>query len=100
MSEFTDEQIQKLIKNYERRKDYQRNYYRSKYQNDPEHRELKKQKSSEYYNTHKKVKKENFEKQGDYNRAKKRYNYALKNNSINKFKLKYPEDYEKWFHKD
>jgi len=95
--ELSEETIQKLLKQYEHRKEYQRDYYREKYKNDDKHRELKKLRSKNYYNDKKKVVKENFEVQGDYNRAKKRFNYAVKTNTTDKYKLKYPDDFQKWF---
>lgn len=97
MSNFTDEDINKLIERHLHRQEYQREYYKNKYHVDEEHREKKKQRSKEYYHSHKKQKKEKYEIEGDYQRAKKRFNYALKNNTLEKFKLKYPNDYETWF---
>jgi len=100
MTSFTDEDINKIIERHLHRQEYQREYYKNKYQNDPEHKEKKKQRSKEYYASHKKQSQSKYELEGDYQRAKRRYDYAKKNNSIEKFKLKYPNDYETWFKED
>ena len=95
---FTDEEINKIINSHIKTKEYRRNYYRNKYQNDPVHRELQLERSKNYYHKNKKLKKET--KTGVYHLAKKRYDYFKKNNNIQKFIDKYPEDYEMWFSKE
>jgi len=97
MTEISDENIQKLIAQHVARQVYQRDYYRERYNNDPEHREVKKARAKEYYNTHKKVKHDKYELEGNYQRALKRWKYATKTNTIERFKEKYKIDYDTYF---
>jgi len=92
---FTDDQINKLIENHLKGKEYRKQYYRNRYQTDEAYREIQKQRSKNYYHL---VKKKNTKIiQGDYLLAKKRYDYAKRNNIIDKFINKYPDDYDRWF---
>lgn len=92
---FTDEEIKKLIDTHLKGKEYRRQYYRNRYQTDEEYRNLQKKRSKDYYHLVKKKNKKII--QGDYLLAKKRYDYAKRNDVLDKFINKYPEDYERWF---
>ena len=51
--DFTDEEIQRVLNSYIKQKEYKNNYYRNKYNNDINFREIVKNRSREWYNNHK-----------------------------------------------
>jgi hypothetical protein len=98
--DFTDEKINNLIQQTLNRRAYQREYYKKKYRENPEFRQKMIDRSQNYYNNHKQEIKEKQYSQGDYKNAKRRYDYHVKNNIVEKFIIKYPNDYQKWFKQD
>ena len=98
--EFNDEKINNLIQQTLHRRAYQRKYYKDRYHNEPEFRQKMINRSQKYYETHREEIKEKKFSQGEYKNAKRRYEYAVKTNTTDKFKIKYSEDYARWFKQD
>ena len=95
--DFTDDEIKLALNRYLKNKEYQKNYYRNKYNEDEEYREKTKQLSRQYYQNNSDKRKEKYEIQKDFLRAKRRFRYWKQKNNIDKFIEKYPEDYEMYF---
>lgn len=93
---YTDEQIKSAMIRYEKNRNYQRNYYRNKYQNDPEYREKVKLLSRNSYYKNSEKKKERYQIQKEYIQAQRRFRYWYNKNDIEKYKTKYPDDWERY----
>lgn len=94
---FTDDEIKLAMNRYIRNKEYQKNYYRNKYNNDEEFREKTKELSRTYYQNNSDKRKQKYEIEKDYLQAKRRFRYWKQKNNIDKFIEKYPDDYNNFF---
>lgn len=95
--DYSDIQIQKFINSYKNNREYQKKYYRDRYNNDDTYREKQKQISRNYYKKNKEIRKEKYQKQKSFLQAKRRFSYWNKKNDLETFIKKYPEDYELYF---
>lgn len=95
--DFTEEQVNIALTRYQKNREYQRQYYRNKYQNDINYREKSKELAKTYYHNNVEKKKEKYELQKGYLQAKRRYRYWKNKNDIDTFIKKYPQDYENYF---
>tara|TARA_R110000803_G_scaffold210399_1_gene282077 strand:- start:359 stop:712 length:354 start_codon:yes stop_codon:yes gene_type:complete len=95
--DFTDEQIKIAMNRYVKNKEYKRIYYGNKYNTDDVYKNKSKEYSRDYYQKHKELIKEKYNKNADYYRAKRKYNYYMKNNNLDKYKEKYEEEYNTYF---
>ena len=95
--EFTDKQINTALMRYQKNREYQRQYYRKKYQTDLNFREKSKELAKNYYYDNIEKKKEKYELQKDYLQSKRRWRYWKQKNDIDTFIKKYPEEYEMYF---
>ena len=94
--DMTDEQIQEVLQRYIRQKEYRRVYYGNKYKNDENYRVYVRDYNKERYENKKWG--DNMIKHGDSNicdhiRAKSLHKYYLKNNRLDDFKNKYPNEF-------
>jgi hypothetical protein len=84
INNISPEKIAQLINNYERDKVYRNTYYKNKYNNDPEYKikclENSKKNSKSYY-----------EKNREYIKMKRAFNYYSKLNRLDDFNKKYPD---------
>lgn len=90
-----DEQIQKILEQYKKQKVYRNNYYRKKYLEDNDYKQMKIQKAREHYINNNEARKERYNSEKPRINAERRYRYALKkgDSSVERFKKKYEEDY-------
>jgi len=94
--EFTQEQIEKVLNSYIKNKEYKNNYYRNRYSTDVVFKETMKNRSKEYYQNHKEEKKIKYQENAEKMRFMRNKRYHEKNNSLDKFKAKYPDLCEKY----
>jgi hypothetical protein len=94
-----DEQIQKVINQYVKNREYQREYYRNRYNSDEEFRTKAKDSAKTYYINNIDKRKELYETNKEYIQAKRRYRYWKKKDDLEGFKNKYPHDWETFFNK-
>ena len=94
--DFTDEEIQRVLNSYIKQKEYKNNYYRNKYNNDINFREIVKNRSREWYNNHKEQRKEKYKSNAERHRFMRNKRYAEKNNKLEQFLKKYPDLCEKY----
>ena len=95
--DFTDDEIKLALNRYLKNKEYQKNYYRNKYNEDEEYREKTKELSRQYYQNNSDKRKEKYEIQKDFLRAKRKMRYWRDKNNIEKYIEKYPEEWEMYF---
>jgi hypothetical protein len=88
--------IEKVLQRYEKQKEYNRTYYQNKYKDDDDFQQRNRERAERYYNTNKDKKKEYYEKTKERINAISNYKYAVKNNKVDRYKLKYPELYKKY----
>ncbi len=90
-----DEKIQKVLEQYKKNAVYRNNYYKKRYAEDEEYRQMKIQRTRKHYKENNDKRLEKYSIQRERINAERRYKYALKrgDNHINKFKTKYENDY-------
>ena len=91
---YTDNQIKKVMDNYEKIKEYKRVYYNKKYHESPEVREKQRQASKRYFDKNKDKEKDRYKNNGDLMRARQKYNYYKKQDRLEYYSEKYSDD---WF---
>tara|TARA_R110000772_G_scaffold210779_1_gene321495 strand:- start:484 stop:777 length:294 start_codon:yes stop_codon:yes gene_type:complete len=92
-----DEQIQKVIDQYVRNRQYQKDYYRNRYHEDEEFRNKAKDNSRNYYKNNISTRKELYQTNKDFIKSKRKYRYWKSKDDIEGFKTKYPEEWEMYF---
>lgn len=92
-----DEQIQKVINQYIKNRAYQRDYYRNRYNGDEEFRNKAKETAKTYYINNIDKRKEKYEINKEFIQAKRRLRYWKNKDDIEGYKIKYPDDWEKYF---
>ena len=97
-TKYTDEQLMKIIDKHEKVKKWQSAYMTNRYKNDIEFSDKVKNRSKIWYQNNKKEKKEYYEKNKEYTHKMRRYRYALKTDTLDRYKLKYPEEYQNILH--
>tara|TARA_R110000822_G_scaffold259231_2_gene384371 strand:+ start:5456 stop:5773 length:318 start_codon:yes stop_codon:yes gene_type:complete len=95
--EYSNAQIKIALKRYENQNNYKKKYYNNKYHNDDIFKQKILQSSRDYYQSHKDARKTHYENNKDELKAKRKYNYYLKLNNIEKYISKYPDEYETYF---
>jgi len=95
--EYTDEQIQVALNRYTKNKEYKKNYYRNKYQTDPDYVEKMKSYSKSYYINNKDKRKEQYDNNAEFLKARRKFNYYSKQDNVEKYIEKYPDEYNKFF---
>tara|TARA_R110001632_G_scaffold114922_1_gene226378 strand:+ start:454 stop:744 length:291 start_codon:yes stop_codon:yes gene_type:complete len=92
-----DLQIQKVIDQYVKNRQYQRDYYRNRYNTDEDFKNKAKDNAKTYYTNNIDKRKEKYETNKEFLQAQRRYRYWLKKDDLEGFKTKYPEDFESFF---
>ena len=95
---YTEEEITNIVISHEKRKMRQRDYFRNKYNNNTEFNTQMKERSAIWYSNNKPKKKEYYEKNKSYIQSFRRYKYALKTDTLERYKTKYPEEYKNILH--
>ena len=94
-----DQQIEKVIAQYVKNRQYQRDYYRNRYNADEDFRTKAKENAKNYYVNNIDKRKELYQTNKEYIQAKRRYRYWAKKDDIEGFKTKYPDDWDNFFNK-
>lgn len=95
--DFTDEQIKTAMTRYVKNNEYKRNYYNKRYNEDEVFKKKSIEYSRTYYEKNKDKIKDNYMKNAEYLKAKRKYNYYIKTNNLDKYKEKYKEEFSKYF---
>ena len=95
--DYTDHELNIALNRYKKNREYQRKYYRNKYQTDINYREKSKELAKKYYYDNIDKKKEKYELQKGFLQAKRRYRYWSQKGDIDTFIKKYPEDWKDYF---
>tara|TARA_R110002096_G_scaffold117071_3_gene253575 strand:+ start:215 stop:532 length:318 start_codon:yes stop_codon:yes gene_type:complete len=90
-----DDKINKMIQSYKNGQAYRNKYYNNRYKTDEAFRENRLVKSREYYSKIRSKKLLDYRGvNGERIRAYRRWNYAKEKGITDRYKWKYPEDYE------
>lgn len=89
-----DALIQKLMKNYTRHLEYNRNKYHNTRKHDIDFMEKNRERARKHYLNNRESKQKYYNNNRDLINAKSSYNYYLKKNDVEKFKNKYPNRYD------
>ena len=87
----TSEQIEKILNNYKAKKEREHKYYHAVKKTDENFIQKNRERAKAHYSNNKHVKKEKYEADKDYLRAKSLYNYYKKQGTLEKFSEKHPE---------
>tara|TARA_R110000824_G_scaffold138510_1_gene303216 strand:+ start:767 stop:1069 length:303 start_codon:yes stop_codon:yes gene_type:complete len=93
-TKYTEEELLNIVEKYEKIKMRQTNYMTKRYKNDPEFAKKVKARSRLWYENNKTEKKQYYQDNKEYTHKVRRYRYALKTDTIERYKLKYPEEYK------
>ena len=92
--DLNNEQIVKILKAYEQKRDREKQYYQEVKKNDEEFIKKNRERAKLHYAENKDKRKEKYEKNKDLNRIKSLYRYYKRNNKEEDFKEKHPDKYE------
>ena len=92
--ETNNQEIKKIINQYNRKREREKKNYHEKLKCDSEWCEKNKKRALDYYNNNKEQKKENYKKDKDFVNSRSMFQYYKRNNRIQEFKDKYPDKYE------
>ena len=95
---YTQEQIDKIIIRHEKQKARQSDYMTKRYKNDTEFADKVKDRAKLWYEKNKEEKKQYYIDNKKHTLRMRRYKYALKTDTIERYKLKYPEEYKLVLH--
>ncbi len=93
MDSMTDEKIQKIISVYKKQRDRDKKRYDVR-KNDPVFMEKNRERARLYHQNHRNSRKQHYEKNIEYVKARNLLNYYKANNRIEEFKNKYPKRIE------
>jgi hypothetical protein len=93
--EFTEEQIQEILKRYKKSLEYSRERYKNIRKNDPEYQRKNRERAKKHYDSHKEEKKQYYENNREELNMKQRYRYYKNKNQVEVYKNKFPENYKK-----
>lgn len=93
MESMSDEKIQKIISVYKKQRDRDKKRYDVR-KNDPVFMEKNRERARLYHKTHRDSRKQHYEKNIEYVKARNLLNYYKANNRIEEFKNKYPKRIE------
>lgn len=86
--------IQKILADYAKRKEYYKTRYHNKVKNDPVQVEKARERARLHYKKNKEKRAEYYEKNKKMMLAMNKYRYHKKNNTIERFISKYPNEYK------
>jgi hypothetical protein len=90
---YSDNQIKKIMANYEKNKEYKRVYYNKKYHESSEVREKQRQASKKYFEKNRDKEKERYLNNRDLMRARQKYNYYKKQDRLEFYSEKYWDEW-------
>lgn len=91
MEQLTDSEIKKIINQYKRKRDREKENYHNKLKCDDEWCKRNQERALNYYHENKDKKKDNYIKDKDFINSRSMFNYYKRNNRIKDFKVKYPD---------
>lgn len=92
-----DIRIQKILRSYEKNKNYRNQYYNKRYAEDPEYRQRKIELSRQHYKNNEEIRKKKYEITKDRINAERRWKHAQKKPElIERYKTKYASDYNSY----
>lgn len=86
--------IQKILADYAKRKEYYKTRYHNKVKNDPVQVEKARERARLHYKKNKEKRADYYEKNKDIIKLMNKYRYYKKNNSMERFISKYPNEYQ------
>lgn len=92
--EMSNDEIKKIINQYNRKREREKENYHTKLKCDEEWCQRNKERALNYYHQNKDKKKENYKRDKDFINSRSMFNYYKRNNRINEFKDKYPDKCE------
>jgi len=93
---YSETELNNIINLYEKRREYNSQYSKNRYLEDPNYKESRKQQSASWYNQNKTKKKDYYLRNKEKISIQKKWNYAVKTNNQQKFIDKYPDEYQKY----
>ena len=93
MNELSDDEIEKIIGMYKKKRDYDNQKYQEK-KDDPEFIKKNRERARKYYENNKKKKYEAYKLDKEYYSARSTYNYYKKSDRLSLFKDKHKEKYD------
>jgi len=93
--EYTEEQIQEILKRYKKSLEYSRERYKNIRKNDPEYQRKNRERAKKHYDSHKEEKKQYYENNREELNMKQRYRYYKKMDRMEKFQEKFPNDFKR-----
>jgi len=93
---YSETELSNIINLYEKRREYNSQYSKTRYSSDQNYKESRKQQSASWYNENKSKKKDYYLRNKEKISIQKKWNYAVKTNNQKKFLDKYPEEYQKY----
>lgn len=95
VNELSEEQINNILTQYIKKREYDKNYYLEKIKDNVVHRDANRKQSLQYYYDHRESALAYQHKNRDKYKIINSYNYYKRNHRLDDFKLKYPERFEK-----
>lgn len=86
--------IQKILADYAKRKEYYKSRYHNKVKNDPIQIEKARERARLHYKKNKEKRADYYEKNKDIMKLMNKYRYYKKNSSMERFISKYPNEYQ------
>jgi len=91
--DMNNEQIIKILKAYEQKREREKQYYQEVKKNDEEFIKKNRERAKNHYEKNKDLRKEKYAKNKELNQIKSLYRYYEKKDKIEDFKEKHPEKY-------
>jgi mannitol-1-phosphate/altronate dehydrogenase len=89
-----EQQIQKILDDYKRKRQRERDHYHNVKKHDPVFVEKNRLLAKQYYEKNNQRYRNNYLQDRDFKLAKSSYSYHKKNNTVDKYKNKYPERFD------
>tara|TARA_R110000744_G_scaffold73219_1_gene146663 strand:+ start:56 stop:367 length:312 start_codon:yes stop_codon:yes gene_type:complete len=94
-SNYSEEQIQKILLNYKKKRDRENKYYQEVTKHNEDFKAKNRERAKSHYDrVGKDMKKDGYEKNKDIRKAKSLYNYYKKNDKIDMFIEKHKEKHD------
>ena len=94
MEEFSDTQIQNILKTYKKKRESEKKHYHSVLKHDPEFKEKNRQRAKIWYEKNRDRRKSYYETNKDEHNAKTLYKYHLKKDNLEYFKNHHSDKYD------
>lgn len=93
MENYSEEQIHRVLKAYENKRQREKEHYNRK-KDTEEFKKKNRQNANNWYHKNKEIKKQIYENNKDLTLAKASYNYYYKLNRVAEFEVKFPQKYK------